>query len=178
MNGAYVGMIEQPSTGIIIADAGPLIHLDELDSLDLLNDFKQIMVPDAVWREVQIHRSASLQSSNTILLRSIVPNLSPAIDALTALYCLHSGEREALMLCKAYPLSTLLTDDTAARLAAKTLNISAHGTIGILVRAIRRRLRTKSEILESLLSIPRCTTLHVRPAFLAEVIRDVEQLAG
>lgn len=175
MNGACVGMIEQASSGIIISDSGPLIHLDELDSLDLLNDFKQIMVPDAVWREVQVHRPTSLQTSKTILLRSIVPNPSPVIDALTPLYCLHSGEREALTLCLAYPLSTLLTDDTAARLAAKTLNISAHGTIGILVRSIRRHLRTKEEILELLSSIPRCTTLHVRPAFLAEVLRDVEQ---
>lgn len=170
-------MIEQPSTGIIVADAGSLIHLDELGTLDLLNDFKQMMVPDAVWREVQIHRPASLQSSKTILFRSIVPKSSSAIDALTPLYGLHSGEREALMLCLAYPLSTLLTDDTAARLAAKTLNISVHGTIGILVRAIRRRLRTESEILELLSSIPRCTSLHIRPAFLAEVICDVEQLA-
>ena len=32
-NGACAGMIEQP-TGIIIADSGPLIHLDELDCLD------------------------------------------------------------------------------------------------------------------------------------------------
>jgi predicted nucleic acid-binding protein len=90
---------------------------------------------------------------------------------------LHSGEREALILCSASPLSILFTDDTAARLAAKTLAIPAHGTIGILIRAIRRRLRPKTEILELLSSIPRCTTLHVRPAFLAEVIRDLEQQA-
>lgn len=170
-----MGVIEQPPTGVIIADAGPLIHLDELNSLDLLTDFKQIMVPDAVWREVQIHRPSSLQTSNTFLLRSIAPISSPAIDALTPLYCLHSGEREALALCLAYPLSTLLSDDTAARLAAKTLAVSAHGTIGILVRAIRRHLRTRSEILELLSAIPQCTTLHVRPAFLAEIIRDIER---
>jgi predicted nucleic acid-binding protein len=72
-------------------------------------------------------------------------------------------------------LSVLFTDDTAARLAAKTLAIPALGTIGILIRSIRRHFRTKTEILELLSSIPRCTTLHVRPAFLAEVIRDLEQ---
>jgi predicted nucleic acid-binding protein len=168
-------MIEHPPTDLVITDSGPLIHLDELDCLDLLKDFKQIMVPDAVWREVQVHRPASLQSAQLNLLRSIVPNPSPPVDALTPLYGLHSGEREALILCLAYPLSTLLTDDTAARLAAKTLNIPAHGTIGILVRAIRRHRRTKTEILELLSSIPLLTTLHVRPAFLAEVIRDIEQ---
>lgn len=168
-------MINQPFAGIVVADAGPLIHLDELDCLDLLSDFSQIMVPGAVWREVQAHRPLALQTSKAVLLRSIVPNSSITIDALTPLYGLHSGEREALILCSASPLSLLFTDDTAARLAAKTLNISAHGTIGILVRAIRRKLRTKAEILELLSAIPRCTTLHVRPAFLAEVINDIKQ---
>ena len=163
-------MIDQPSASIVVADAGPLIHLDELDCLDLLNDFKQIMVPDAVWREVQAHRPTALQTSKVILLRSIVPNSSPIIDALTPLYSLHSGGREALILCSSSPLSILFTDDTAARLAAKTINITAHGTIGILVRAIRRHVRTKAEVLVLLSSIPRCTTLHVRPAFLAEVV--------
>jgi predicted nucleic acid-binding protein len=76
-------MIDQPTASVVVvADAGPLIHLDELDCLDLLNDFKQIMVPDAVWREVQLHRPSALQTSKAILLRSIVPNSSPTIDAL------------------------------------------------------------------------------------------------
>ena len=170
-------MIDQLPASIVVADAGPLIHLDELGSLDLLNDFKQIIVPDAVWREVQAHRPAALQTSQTILLRSIVPDSSPTIDALTPLFSLHSGEREALILCSAYPLSILFTDDTAARLAAKTLSITAHGTIGILIRAIRRQLRTKAEILDLLSSIPHRTTLHIRPSFLAEIIRDIEHLA-
>ena len=169
-------MIDQP-TARVVANAGPLIHLDELDCLDLLNDFKQIMVPDAVWKEVQIHRPTALQTSKVILLRCIVPNSPPIIDSLTPLYSLHCGEREALILCSASPLSILFTDDTAARLAAKTLNIPAHGTIGILIRAIRLHLRTEEEILELLSSIPRFTTLHVRPAFLAEVIRDLERQA-
>ena len=76
-------MTNQPASRIVVADAGPLIHLDELDSLDLLNDFGQIIVPDAVWREVQIHRPAALQTSKAVLLRSIVPKSSPVIDSLT-----------------------------------------------------------------------------------------------
>jgi len=37
---------------IVVCDAGPLIHLDEIDALDLLADFPRVLVPDAVWREV------------------------------------------------------------------------------------------------------------------------------
>src|SRR5438270_251796 len=35
--------------GSLVSDAGPLIHLDELGCLDLLQDFAEVLVPDAVW---------------------------------------------------------------------------------------------------------------------------------
>jgi predicted nucleic acid-binding protein len=68
----------------------------------------------------------------------------------------------------------LLTDDTAARLAAGNLRIGTHGTIGILVRAIRRRQRTKEEVLQVLKSIPSRSTLHLKPSLLEKVISEVE----
>jgi len=68
----------------------------------------------------------------------------------------------------------LLTDDTAARLAAKSLGIAAHGTLGLLIRAIRRQCLTKTEVLVLLREVPHRTSLHIRPALLAEVIADVE----
>lgn len=38
---------------VAICDTGPLIHLGELDSLDLLADF-HVWVPDAVWQLEEI----------------------------------------------------------------------------------------------------------------------------
>ncbi|NEX18679.1 MAG: hypothetical protein C1943_19300 [Halochromatium sp.] len=70
--------------------------------------------------------------------------------------------------------SLLLTDDTAARLAAKALGIAAHGTLGLLVRAIRQKTRSRSEVLAVLRAIPTRTTLHIRPSLLAEVITEVD----
>ena len=40
----------------VILDAGPIIHLEEIDCLYLLTDFKRLIIPDAVWREVEYHR--------------------------------------------------------------------------------------------------------------------------
>lgn len=34
---------------LVVCDAGPLIHLDELETLDLLGGFQSVLVPDAVW---------------------------------------------------------------------------------------------------------------------------------
>ncbi|MFA6921059.1 MAG: hypothetical protein WC216_04395 [Gallionella sp.] len=37
---------------LVVADAGPLIHLYELTALDVLSDYATVFVPNAVWLEV------------------------------------------------------------------------------------------------------------------------------
>ena len=162
---------------VVIADAGPIIHLDELHSLDLLADFNKVIVPDTVWSEVARHRPQALVGSEVKLIRQRAVHFSAQVDALTPFYTLHAGEQEALHLCFEFSNSLLLTDDTAARLAAKNLGVTAHGTLGVLVRAIRQKIRSKSDILELLRAIPTQTTLHIRASLLAEVILDVEKNA-
>ena len=158
---------------VVIADAGPLIHLDELNSLDLLADFGNIIVPNAVWCEVEHHRPRALQHTGVNLIRKNVVKFSSQVNALMPLYTLHLGEQEALHLCVEYNHSMLLTDDTAVRLASKNIGITAHGTLGVLVRAIRQKTRSKADVLTLLRAIPTETTLHIRASLLAEVIKDV-----
>jgi len=160
--------------GMVVADAGPLIHLSELDCLGLLADFSEVRVPEAVWREIEQHRPLVLQDTRIPLVRCL-PSASERVDALATLYTLHIGEHEALCLCLEFPGALLLTDDTAARLAAKTLAVEAHGTIGLLVRSIRRRQMSKEHVLALLSQIPKRSTLHIRPALLAEIIRQVAE---
>jgi hypothetical protein len=54
-----VAPIEPPATAI--CDAGPLIHLDELGSVDLLTGFGEILVPEQVC--VEVVRSLEPQTS-------------------------------------------------------------------------------------------------------------------
>ena len=67
-----------------------------------------------------------------------------------------------------------LTDDAAARLAGITLGYKVHGSIGILIRAIRRSRRSKEQILTLPRSIPTRSSLHIRPSLLREIIAQVE----
>jgi predicted nucleic acid-binding protein len=160
---------------LVVCDAGPLIHLDELDALGLLADFAEVLVPDAVWREVERHRPRALVHPGVTLQR-ITPTMAvtPELEALAQVFSLHTGEWEALRVALEHRPGLLLTDDTAARLAAGNLRVGTHGTIGILVRAIRRRQRTKEEILAVLRSIPTRSTLHLKRSLLESVISEVE----
>lgn len=162
---------------IVVCDAGPLIHLDEIGALDLLADFQRVLVPAAVWREVQRHRPAALAHPSLVIerLEPVLP-APPGLETLSQVLSLHSGEWEALRLILEHP-GLLLTDDTAARLAATSLGIRAHGTIGILIRAIRRNQRTKPQVLALLRSLPASSTLHLKRSLLDTVIHDVENLA-
>lgn len=161
-----------------VCDAGPIIHLDELGCLELLADFPLILVPDAVWREVEHHRPAALRYPDIRFERAAIDSsIDPEINVLSELYTLDAGETEALKILRQATTHMFLTDDTAARLAAQGLGIEVHGTIGIVIRAIRRDLKTTSEVVAILESIPRKSTLFIKPSLLKEIIEQVALLA-
>jgi predicted nucleic acid-binding protein len=159
---------------LVVCDAGPLIHLEELGCADLLRDFAGVLVADTVWREVARHQPSVLRRRSLKLQRrDSVPDASPELTELAQAFSLDAGETEALCLMSETPDAILLTDDTAARLVAVKLNYEVHGTIGIVVRAIRRGQRTKRQVLNVLRSIPTRSTLFVSATLLDSVIDEV-----
>jgi hypothetical protein len=47
-----VSMVGNRSKTSVVCDAGPIIHLDELECLHLMEDFEKVFVPDVVRKEV------------------------------------------------------------------------------------------------------------------------------
>ncbi len=160
---------------VVVCDAGPLIHLDELGCTDLLNDFADVLVPAAVWREVQRHRPEALARSGMHLRQVTISDPLPAdLAEIARVFALHSGELQALQVHRQQAADLFLTDDTAARLAARSIGIAVHGTIGVILRSIRRRQRTAEQVLDILKALPGVSTLHIKQTVLDEVIRNVE----
>ena len=99
----------------VVADAGPIIHLDELDCIGLLDDFGEILVPSVVWAEVSRHRPSALgricRSGRSARPSRPTPRPGRVSRALN----LHVGEREALCIALEHQAGLVLTDDTAAR---------------------------------------------------------------
>jgi len=161
---------------LVVCDAGPLIHLDQLDCLDLLTDFSRVVIPDAVWLEVERHRPSALKREAVEFVR-LKPKgePSPELISMSSLLALHAGEVQALQIAQDMEADLLLTDDAAARLAARNLRVAVHGTLGILLRAIRRGQRTPEEIPNILRALPVRSTLHIKRNVLDQVIRQVEE---
>ena len=160
---------------LVVCDAGPIIHLDELNCLTLLDNFSEVLIPEAVWKEVEHHRPQAIPVCKKLAKQVLsVQHLSPEVNATVQLFSLHAGEIQALNIAHEFEADLLLTDDTAARLAAGSMKIAVHGTLGILLRAIRKEQRTAQEILSILRSIPEKSTLHLKASLLQKIIKQVE----
>ena len=168
-----MGMSKESAS--VVCDAGPLIHLSELDCLSLLNDFSDVLVPEQVWQEVVQHQANALDESALDFQTVPVNNSSTAsFQSLVKSLSLDYGEQAALSLMELNPDAIFLTDDAAARLAAVSLGYQVHGSIGILIRAIRREQKTKGEVLTILRDIPIRSTLFIRANLLEDIVNQVE----
>ena len=68
----------------LVCDAGPIIHLDELNLLDLLRDFQEIILADTVWEEINRYRPLALNKVDLAPLRrpGKAPCSEPSIGEL------------------------------------------------------------------------------------------------
>lgn len=168
----------KPITKVVL-DAGPIIHLDELGCLELLSDFQDILVPDTVREEVNQHRPLALEKSGLKIISCSheYPSDEPRYT-LCRVLSLDAGEIEALAVMEKHPTAVFFTDDGAARLAAKQMGFNVHGTIGILIRAIRRGMMEPRQVVSILEEIPLKSTLHIKPSLLEKIIRKVKNEFG
>jgi predicted nucleic acid-binding protein len=158
----------------VVCDAGPLIHLDQLGSLDLLSDFEPLLVPEEVWTEVLRHRPQALP--RPFALAPVRVGTADADSrALTRAFSLDAGETACLALLADRKGALFLTDDAAARLVAGQLGIETHGTLGLLIRGVRKGTRTPKQILQVLEDLPARCTLHVSQKLRTEIIGKLRE---
>ena len=158
-----------------IADAGPLIHLDELDSLGLLAAFTEVLVPPTVANEASRHRPGWRQRAPAAL-RVVSPsevNIR-AVESQAGDSRLDPGEVAALALWLEHREATLLCDDLAARRHAEAMGCPIVGTLGILLQAARSRRLPASEAGRLIRSIPASSTLHILPELLEAALEALE----
>ena len=170
--GVSTGMIESPSK--VVCDSGPIIHLEELNSLHLLSDFREILISNIVHREIKRHRRIDFKNLPVVLVPEKIPD-NEFLLTLCRIYSLDAGEIEALAYMENNPQAIFLTDDASARMVAEQMGYKVHGTIGILVRSIRRGQMEVEAVLRILKEIPSQTTLYIRPSLLDDIILKIKR---
>jgi predicted nucleic acid-binding protein len=152
---------------LVVLDAGPLIHLDELHCLHLLEGFNALLIPSVVWREATHHRPG-LKLEN-IPSAKISDPLGPSpLPLVTASFAneLHAGEIAAITLLYEAGGGMLLSDDDAARQTAESLGFPVTGTLGLLLRGIRRGKISSRDVRSLIANFPQHCTLHISRTLL------------
>jgi len=120
----------------VIVDTSPLQYLFQLGLLELLPAlYGQVLIPEAVAREVAVGRSKSvalpvLDSLPWLTIRKVSSSaVLPLVSDLGA------GEREVLALGIESSDPLLILDDALARRFAQRFQLAMTGTLGLLLRA-------------------------------------------
>jgi predicted nucleic acid-binding protein len=154
-----------------IADAGPLIHLDEVGWLFVLETFATVWVPPAVAEEATRHRPNWKSSAPANLLIEVPSQEAwEWWQAEKNFVGLDAGEKAALALWRSHQDAILLCDDLQARTVAQDFGVPVMGTLGLILRVAQLSLRPISEVRAILNDLPKRSTLHLKPALLHRVL--------
>jgi predicted nucleic acid-binding protein len=162
-----------------VFDTGPLIHLHEINRLELvLTVFNMIHLPEQVQRE--IHNEAIIQflHQNTICvsIHSVnEPELFVTKEAYSG-FQLHLADLALLSLLPKIKNAVAVTDDLALRKAIESGGITAVGTIGILLNAYKRGVIDKPQLIKLLDLSFNDSSLYLSSAFKARVVNIVDTL--
>lgn len=149
---------------VAVADAGPIIHLAEIESLSVLSAVDELLIPQTVYDELE----AGTVPTGLDDLSYDVVEADPAALSIE----LDPGETAALAIATDRS-AVLLTDDLEARDAAAELDIEVHGSIGIIVLAYTRDRISKSRAIDLMRTLQSETSLFITDAV---VERGVELL--
>jgi predicted nucleic acid-binding protein len=159
-------------TELAVADAGPLIHLNEIARLSVLAVFHRLYVPVTVWAETV---SAGRVPAPALQLLPIEHkhlddgDVAMFIDQ-ARLQHMQRGECEGLCLCRQLGVNILLTDDLAGRDAATQMHIRPVGSLGVILRAAQLRMLSVDEAETCLLDLHHVSSLFVTDAIVASAI--------
>ena len=161
---------------IVVSNTGPILHLAEIDSWNLLRPLNHVQIPPAVDAElVRLCHAWPTQRPDWIdtQLLEAAPKRN-AEDWLNA-GLLHRGEAEALALAHHRKATWFLTDDTAARFLAKSQGLEVHGTLGILLWNAAMGIITKPDALTKLANL-RQSSLWLSAKVMASARDALEQM--
>lgn len=151
---------------VAVADTGPLIHLDEIDALQLLSAVDGLLIPQTVYEELEAGTVPSaLNHIEYELVEAEETKLTVDLDP---------GETAALAVASERS-AVLLTDDLAARDAAEDINVEVHGSIGVIVLAYTRGELTKSKAAELMRALQTETSLFITDAIVERGITLLDE---
>lgn len=150
-----------------VSDAGPLIQLAEIDSLELLFAFDSLLIPETVYEEIE-------RGGVPDGISDLSYELVEADESRVGSEELDTGERAALAVAKDHAV-VLLTDDLAAREAASDAGVEVRGSIGVIALGYARGLVDRDGAAARMWALQRETSLFVTEAVVERGIQMLDE---
>jgi len=136
---------------LVVADAGPLIALAQVEQLEILASlFGEVTLPEAVWRETQAKVTPDSQCIALAVEAGWLKVVSVAVHNHFPL-SLHQGESEALQMACDEENVLLILDDQLARREAARRNLNFMGTVKVLSLAEQKGLIDSARLIIELM---------------------------
>jgi hypothetical protein len=164
----------------VVSDTSVLHYLSVTKQFDCLSNlFHQVLIPPAVWKELNSRPDLPVYSSATAAITAGWLKVESPHDAQSVrslLFSLGPGESEAIVLAKELQPSLLLMDDLDGRMTARKLKLPVMGTIGVLVRARKNGLIPKLKpLLDELMATHR---FRFDKMLCSKILREVGEENG
>ena len=150
-----------------VSDAGPLIPLVEIDSLELLSAFDTLLIPQTVYEEIE---RGGVPDAMSDLSYELVKADAGRVES----EALDAGERAALAVTREHT-AVLLTDDLAAREAASDAGVEVHGSVGVIALGHARGVLDRDEAASLMRTLQRETSLFVAETIVERGIRMLDE---
>lgn len=151
-----------------VSDSGPLIHLSEINQINLLSLFNSLAIPDSVLEEV-----GEVNLENVKVIKVAEKNVELFAKSIKK-FKLQKAEIDTLYLAKKMD-SIFLTDDLEAREAANYLKIKVHGSLGIIALAHVKRIINLTEAKQLILNLYNESTLFLTKSLVDLAINELER---
>lgn len=150
---------------LVVVDTGPVIHLAQADVLSLLEETGNVLIPKTVLEELE--RGPTDVSGQEFVVEAANREVESAFPQLDP------GETAALLLCIERD-AVLVTDDLAARNAAREEGIEVHGSIGVVLHGYSRGELAEEGAKRILRDLQQDTTLYLSTPLVAHAIELIE----
>jgi len=150
-----------------VSDAGPLIHLAEIDSLELLSTVDVLLVPETVSEEID---AGGVPDG----LADLPYELVESDESRVGTEELDAGERAAIAVAEERGI-VLLTDDLAARETASNAGVEVHGSMGVIALGHGRGLLDRDEAASLMRALQRKTAPFVTEAVVERGIQMLDE---
>lgn len=160
---------------VAVTDSGPLIHLNEVGALDALKIFGTLFVAPEVKNEVRSLAETVAKKTGNVAFFELSGASKDFTRIVSENYSLDLGEAESIALCRQEGASLFLTDDLNARTTAKSLGLEVHGTVGVLLRAMRGKKIPKQRAIECVKNLHRKSTLYITRDLIEYALEEMEK---